>query len=46
MLTANTAARAFYDRIGFRELAVADPGVLTFLGRETALTDAERARLG
>ncbi len=46
MLTVNTAARAFYDRIGFRELAVADPGVLTFLGRETALTDEERARLG
>ncbi|HZU58805.1 MAG TPA: GNAT family N-acetyltransferase [Actinocrinis sp.] len=46
MVTANTAARAFYDRIGFRELPVADPGVLTFLGRETALTDSERARLG
>ncbi|MBS2963187.1 GNAT family N-acetyltransferase [Actinocrinis puniceicyclus] len=46
MLTANTSARAFYDRIGFRELTVADPGPLTFLGRETALTDAERARLG
>lgn len=46
MVTANTAARAFYDRIGFRELPVSDPGVLTFLGRETALTDAERARLG
>ena len=46
MLTVNTAARAFYDRIGFRELTVADPGVLTFLGRETALSDEERARLG
>lgn len=46
MVTANTAARTFYDRIGFRELPVPDPGVLTFLGRETALTEAERARLG
>lgn len=45
MLTVNTAARAFYDRIGFRELTVADPGMLTFLGRETALTPQERERL-
>ncbi|MGH6654666.1 MAG: GNAT family N-acetyltransferase [Actinocrinis sp.] len=45
MVTANTKARAFYDRIGFRVLDVPDPGVLTFLGRETALTPPERTRL-
>ncbi len=34
MLSANTPARAFYDRLGFHEIAVpdADPGV-TYLGR-------------
>ncbi|MGH3415467.1 MAG: GNAT family N-acetyltransferase [Actinocrinis sp.] len=45
MVTANMKARAFYDRIGFRVLDVPDPGVLTFLGRETALTAPERTRL-
>ncbi|MDQ0798058.1 GNAT family N-acetyltransferase [Streptomyces sp. B1I3] len=35
MLTANTPARAFYDRLGFGELAVPDPGPLTYLGRST-----------
>ena len=35
MSTANTGARAFYDRIGFHEIPVADPGDLTFLGRST-----------
>ncbi|MFD1828408.1 GNAT family N-acetyltransferase [Streptomyces desertarenae] len=35
MLTANTGARRFYDRLGFRELAVRDPGPLTYLGRPT-----------
>jgi ribosomal protein S18 acetylase RimI-like enzyme len=45
MLTVNTAARAFYDRIGFRELPVPDTGPITFLGRETALSPAERSRL-
>jgi ribosomal protein S18 acetylase RimI-like enzyme len=34
MLTANTAARAFYDRLGFVELRV--DGALTVLGRTTA----------
>ncbi|MBS2535294.1 GNAT family N-acetyltransferase [Catenulispora sp. NF23] len=34
MSTANTAARAFYDRIGFHEIPIDDPG-LTFLGRAT-----------
>ncbi|WP_335984153.1 GNAT family N-acetyltransferase [Streptomyces sp. CA2R106] len=36
MLTANTAARAFYDRLGFHEIAVPDPGPLTYLGRATS----------
>jgi ribosomal protein S18 acetylase RimI-like enzyme len=32
MLTVNTPARAFYDRLGFTEIAVPDPGPLTYLG--------------
>ena len=36
MLTVNTGARAFYDRLGFREIAVPDSGVLTYLGRSTS----------
>ncbi|MCD0481470.1 GNAT family N-acetyltransferase [Streptacidiphilus sp. ASG 303] len=35
MLTENTGARAFYDRLGFRVLDVPDPGLLTYLGRST-----------
>ncbi|MFH0244639.1 GNAT family N-acetyltransferase [Streptomyces sp. HK10] len=35
MLTVNTGARRFYDRLGFRELAVPDAGPLTYLGRST-----------
>ncbi|GAA4141216.1 GNAT family N-acetyltransferase [Actinomadura keratinilytica] len=35
MVTANTAARAFYDRLGFHEIPIADPGPLTYLGRST-----------
>lgn len=35
MLTVNTGARRFYDRLGFHELAVPDPGPLTYLGRST-----------
>ena len=35
MLTANTPARAFYDRLGFQVLDVSDPGPLTYLGRST-----------
>ncbi|MCX4784845.1 MULTISPECIES: GNAT family N-acetyltransferase [unclassified Streptomyces] len=35
MLTANTPARTFYDRLGFVELQVPDPGPLTYLGRTT-----------
>ena len=36
MLTVNTPARAFYDRVGFHEIAVPDPGPVTYLGRSTA----------
>ncbi|MFE2916262.1 GNAT family N-acetyltransferase [Kitasatospora indigofera] len=36
MVSANTGARAFYDRTGFHVLPVPDPGVLTYLGRSTA----------
>ncbi len=35
MVTENSSARAFYDRLGFRQLTVPDPGPLTFLGRST-----------
>jgi len=37
MVTANTAARRFYDRLGFHELPVPDPGPLTYLGRSTEI---------
>ena len=36
MLTTNTPARAFYDRLGFGEIEVPDPGPVTYLGRTTA----------
>jgi ribosomal protein S18 acetylase RimI-like enzyme len=36
MLTENVAARAFYDRLGFHEVAVPDAGALTYLGRATS----------
>ncbi|MFF0886650.1 GNAT family N-acetyltransferase [Streptomyces sp. NPDC003456] len=39
MATANVRARAFYDRMGFHELDVADPGAATFLGRSTGELD-------
>ncbi|MFC9131551.1 GNAT family N-acetyltransferase [Streptomyces sp. NPDC057099] len=35
MATANTEARAFYDRLGFREIDVPEPGSATYLGRIT-----------
>ncbi|GAA2467596.1 GNAT family N-acetyltransferase [Winogradskya humida] len=35
MSPSNTGARAFYDRLGFRELTVPDVGQVTFLGRTT-----------
>ncbi|GHH70731.1 hypothetical protein GCM10018793_05220 [Streptomyces sulfonofaciens] len=43
MATANVAARAFYDRLGFRELAVPHPDTVTVLGRPTERTPPERA---
>jgi GNAT superfamily N-acetyltransferase len=35
MVTANTPARAFYDRLGFHPIDVPDPGPVTYLGRTT-----------
>jgi ribosomal protein S18 acetylase RimI-like enzyme len=35
MLSTNVSARAFYDRMGFHEIDVADAGPVTYLGRET-----------
>ncbi|MGW2398078.1 GNAT family N-acetyltransferase [Kitasatospora sp. NPDC001664] len=35
MVSANTGARAFYDRTGFHLVPVPDPGPLTYLGRST-----------
>ena len=35
MVPTNTSARAFYDRLGFVEIAVPDATSVTFLGRET-----------
>ncbi|MFG1669138.1 GNAT family N-acetyltransferase [Streptomyces sp. Y7] len=40
MVTANKPARAFYDRLGFHEIAVTDPGPVTYLGRGTGALDA------
>jgi GNAT superfamily N-acetyltransferase len=37
MVTANTAARAFYNRLGFRPIPVPDPGPITYLGRSTTV---------
>ncbi|GAA4050935.1 GNAT family N-acetyltransferase [Streptomyces shaanxiensis] len=39
MVTANTPARAFYDRLGFHEIDVPDPGPVTYLGRTTQELD-------
>jgi hypothetical protein len=36
MVTANTGARVFYDRVGFHVIPVPDPGPLTYLGRATS----------
>ncbi|WP_433824938.1 GNAT family N-acetyltransferase [Actinoplanes sp. CA-015351] len=38
MLTENVKARAFYDRLGFSELPVPDPGPITYLGIRTSTT--------
>ncbi|WP_285781578.1 hypothetical protein [Microbispora sp. NBRC 16548] len=35
MLTVNTRASAFYDRLGFHEILVPDPGPVSYLGRST-----------
>ncbi|CAL9605004.1 Putative acetyltransferase OgpAT [Streptomyces sp. enrichment culture] len=35
MARANTPARAFYDRLGFHEIDVPDPGPVVYLGRTT-----------
>ncbi|WP_189080632.1 GNAT family N-acetyltransferase [Mangrovihabitans endophyticus] len=35
MVTANTRARGFYDRLGFHRIPVPDPGPITYLGRST-----------
>lgn len=43
MVTSNTAARAFYDRLGFHVIDVPDAGPLTYLGRDTYSGDG---RLG
>nr|WP_107049940.1 GNAT family N-acetyltransferase [Streptomyces bicolor] len=39
MVTANIPARAFYDRLGFHEIDVPDPGPVTYLGRTTQKLD-------
>lgn len=39
MMTSNVAARRFYDRLGFTEVADADAGPLTFLARSAAGLD-------
>jgi len=35
MVPTNTAARAFYDRLGFSEILVPEEENVTYLGRET-----------
>jgi ribosomal protein S18 acetylase RimI-like enzyme len=41
MVTANTAARAFYDRLGFHEIPVRDSGSITHLGRSTEFVSVD-----
>ena len=36
MAVSNVKARAFYDRLGFQEIPVPDPGPVAYLGRETS----------
>jgi ribosomal protein S18 acetylase RimI-like enzyme len=36
MAATNSSARAFYDRLGFHEIRVPDPGSTTYLGRATS----------
>ncbi|MDG4797618.1 GNAT family N-acetyltransferase [Micromonospora sp. WMMD1082] len=40
MATANVRARGFYDRLGFHEIPVPDPGPVTYLGRPTRSSPA------
>lgn len=42
MIATNTRARAFYDRLGFTELAVPDAGMITYLGRSTDTVGQDR----
>jgi ribosomal protein S18 acetylase RimI-like enzyme len=42
MVATNTRARAFYDRLGFTELAVPDAGMVTYLGRSTETVGLRR----
>jgi len=42
MVTENTSARSFYDRLGFHEIPVPDSGPLTYLGRSTDVTGLVR----
>jgi ribosomal protein S18 acetylase RimI-like enzyme len=44
MLTTNTPARAFYDRLGFHEIDVPDPGPVTYLGRTTQEEEPDTPR--
>jgi ribosomal protein S18 acetylase RimI-like enzyme len=37
MLTANTPARAFYDRLGFHHIPVPGVDIVTYLGRSTSV---------
>ncbi|WP_078944723.1 GNAT family N-acetyltransferase [Streptomyces flavochromogenes] len=46
MVQANTAARAFYDRLGFEALHVPDPGPVWYLGRPTAQAAAQHSPSG
>ncbi|MGK5441095.1 GNAT family N-acetyltransferase [Micromonospora sp. URMC 105] len=41
MVTANERARGFYDRLGFHEIPVPDPGPVTYLGRTTELPERD-----
>ncbi|WP_338900076.1 GNAT family N-acetyltransferase [Streptomyces sp. TG1A-60] len=42
MVTTNTPARAFYDRLAFHEIEVPNPGPVTYLGRTTQQLDTGR----